>query len=227
MGTPFAIVDYGHGGVFNAEYQTAGKQYLHTSVVPNIWIGEGIVNRMVAAEFIRICVKNDKPVFDCVANRTWDRIPTWMELEQRDISLSQRVANANDIQKIDKTVPFISIHSNAQGNASSGDSLPAYGASVFTSIGQTQSDSLADAFYASLKANTDKHKLRVRPGNWSDGDEDHEANFYVLQHTIGAAVLIEAGFFDNLQDARKLMSRVTQRGLGFTYFNAIKAWKES
>lgn len=221
------IVDYGHGGIVEGKYATAGKQYLHTSVIPNIWIGEGIINRMVAAEFIRACVKHGVKVFDCVAKKRWKRAPTWLELEQRDISLAERVQNANEIQRDDKNAAFISIHSNAQGNASSGDSLPAYGASVFTSVGQTRSDDLANEFYVSLKANADKHKLRIRPGDWSDGDEDHESNFYVLRNTVGPAVLIEAGFFDNVQDARKLMSRETQRGLGLSYFQSVLRWLES
>jgi N-acetylmuramoyl-L-alanine amidase len=41
----------------------------------------------------------------------------------------------------------------------------------------------------------------------SDGDLDKESDFYVLRKTIAPAVLVEHGFFDNLEDATLLINK--------------------
>jgi len=50
-----------------------------------------------------------------------------------------------------------------------------------------------------------EYTLTIRK-DMSDGDLDHEARFYELDKTHMPAVLIECGFFTNLQEARWLSS---------------------
>ena len=229
MAQNMVIVDYGHGGIVRGSYATAGKQYLHSDEAEGLelWIGEGIVNRMVAAHFIRMLLRAGLRVMDCVAECEWRHAPSWLELAQPDKPLQFRVHDANYWQEQHPDAPVLSIHSNAQQNASSGPSHPADGVSVFTSPGQTQSDALAAALYATLKNSRTLHGLRIRPGDWTDGDEDHEARFSILTDTKGPAVLVEAGFMDHLPDAQKLVTRRTQRQLARCYADAcISYWRD-
>ena len=81
------------------------------------------------------------------------------------------------------------------------------------------SDDLADDLYWGLTT-YDMHGFAVNRDT-SDGDVDYEADFHLLTRTVGAAVLIESGFFDNWDDARRLMSRAGQRMLAHSYLEGI------
>ena len=51
------LIDYGHGGLINGEYQTpGGKQYTHTDVDPPLTLYEGVSNRMSAAALMRLAL---------------------------------------------------------------------------------------------------------------------------------------------------------------------------
>lgn len=83
---------------------------------------------------------------------------------------------------------FISIHANAFS------SPQAKGMEIWTSVGQTRADILAESIADAL--------IEAFPGlvfraDMSDGDKDKEANFYVLYHTRAPAVLVELAFITN------------------------------
>lgn len=121
-----------------------------------------------------------------------------------DNGLQNRVDIANAIfdqvrayNRANKTklfVHFHSLHFNAASNTT------AQGNCIFTSVGQTKSDEIAEAIL--------KNRLLVFPA-WrtqqltgvrvrtDDGDLDHEANFKVLADTNCTANLEENGFFTN------------------------------
>lgn len=210
MERDMVLIDYGHGGVHAGSYQTAGKQYLHTSQEPPVWIGEGLVNRCIAARLMQRLRSAGVDVFDVVAGQRVDRPLTWMELEQRDTPLAMRTANANRIQNADRSAILVSIHANAMSNTSQGNGQSYGGVSIWTSRGQTESDRLADELWWGLTT-YDGHGFRVNRGDFSDGDVDHEADFHLLARTYGTAVLLECGFFDHWPDAERLMSRAGQR----------------
>ena len=212
------VVDYGHGGIIDNQYQTAGKQYTFTDY-DDYWVGEGVINRKVAAYLIRYALEAGVRVWDAVARKEWTEPPRWTELEQRDTSLSSRVAYANTSPQ--NRAVYLSIHSNAIGNSSVGPSQSARGVCFYTSVGQTGSDAIATSLNTSFE-DIVYPDLPIRRGNWSDGDVDEEANFYVLRRTVSAAVLGEVGFFTNITDARYLDSSAGQQQIGRAYLVGVR-----
>ena len=122
--------------------------------------------------------------------------------EDNDIPLAERCRRVNALCRKYGTgnVVLISIHVNAAGN---GQWLSARGWSAWTSRGQTSSDKLADLLYAAARMHLQGHKTRTE---YSDGDADWEAGFYILKHTLCAAVLTENMFQDNRDDVAFLLS---------------------
>lgn len=219
MARDLVIVDYGHGGIYTGTYQTSGKQYHHISA--GLWVGEGIVNRCVAARLIRWLLRAGVDVFDCVAGKEWHRAPSWLELTQQDVPLSHRVARANEVQRERVNSPLISVHANALSRTSTGDGQPHRGISLWTSPGETRSDGLARDLWWAL-VTYDGHGMQCNAGR--DGQKDHESSFAILTRTVGPAVLIEGGFFDNLEDARIMISSQGQRSLAYAYHEGIMRW---
>ena len=64
---------------------------------------------------------------------------------------------------------------------------------VHTSLGQTLSDDLATRLCEAAKVWLPRHRLRT---DYSDGDPDFEAGFYILNKTMCPAVLTENLFQD-------------------------------
>lgn len=96
----------------------------------------------------------------------------------------------------------------------------ARGMSIWTSVGQTRSDKCADILYEEfLKAGLPDYIGKIRTQKGSDGDIDHEANFYELKNTKMPAVLIESGFMTNKADVFSMKSDIFQE----KYTNAIVA----
>lgn len=217
------IVDYGHGGVFAGQYQTSGKQYLYTNREPQVWVGEGIINRCIAARLMNMLNRAGVRVYDPVADRWVDTPRTWLQLEQLDTPLAIRAQRVNAIQRQHPNAPLVSIHANAMTNSSSGSGQGHGGVSIWTSPGQTGSDALADALFWSLTT-YDMHGFAVNRDVAPDGDADFEADFHLLTRTVGVAVLIESGFFDHWPDAERLMSRAGQRTLAQSYVEGIMRW---
>lgn len=123
--------------------------------------------------------------------------------EQEDIPLSERVrrVNAHCREFGKENVCLVSIHVNAAGK---GDRwYDANGWCCFTSRGQTAGDLLADSLYAAAERHLEGHRIRK---DYTDGDPDLEADFYLLRHTACAAALTENGFMDSALSLRYLES---------------------
>lgn len=141
--------------------------------------------------------------------------------EDRDISLAERCRRANAVcDKYGKeNVLLVSIHCNAAG--ADGKWKTAGGWCVYTSPGKTEADDLATEIWEAAhnglkdyivefpllqsKGEYDSKQKPIR-ADWSDGDPDYEARFYILVHTKCPAVLTESLFQDNKADCGFLLS---------------------
>ena len=113
--------------------------------------------------------------------------------EDEDISLAERCRRVNLLcsQLGTCNVALVSIHVNAAGR---GDKwYNAEGWCCYTSPGQTAGDLLANHLCQAALQNLPGHRMRF---DYTDGDADQEAAFYILRHTACAAALTENGFMD-------------------------------
>ena len=88
---------------------------------------------------------------------------------------------------------LISIHVDAA--SSDGQWHNATGWSCYTSPGQTMGDELATCLYHAAERYLPGWKIRT---DYSDGDPDKVAGFFILNRTKCPIVLVECGFMDNL-----------------------------
>ena len=152
--------------------------------------------------------------------------------ENNDISLEERVRRVNKICLASgqscptrsgispaptehPNVILISIHVNAAGNGSNWTN--ATGWSVYTCKGQTTSDKLAECLCEAAIKNFPGKRIRT---DYSDGDSDWEANFYILRHTMCPAVLTENFFMDGL-DLEFLQSKAGKQAIVDTHVEGI------
>ena len=138
--------------------------------------------------------------------------------EERDISLPERCRRVNEwCRQLGKdNVLLISIHCNAAGR---GDRwLSARGWCAYTTRGNTRADALATSLYTAAKAHLPGMRLRT---DYTDGDPDQEAAFYLLRHTICPAVLTENLFMDNHEDCDFLLSKEGQQSLVDLHIDGI------
>jgi N-acetylmuramoyl-L-alanine amidase len=195
MGNYHFLLDAGHGGMVNGVYVTPGKR-------SPVWedgrqLFEGVFNRMVVRELAQLC---QNAGIQCT-----NIVP-----EEQDISLGERVRRANQIARTSKCV-YLSIHANAGGGT---------GWEIWTTVGQTKSDIIADIFFLTAKQHFPMFKMRA---NMTDGDFDQESNFYVLRETICPAVLTENFFMDTLNpDCEFLMSQQGVTAIAQMHFAAIQ-----
>jgi N-acetylmuramoyl-L-alanine amidase len=110
--------------------------------------------------------------------------------EVDDVPLVERVRRAN---LYGGRALYVSIHANAGGGR---------GIEVFTSPGETRSDRYASVFYEQYKAIFPEVKRRT---DFSDGDPDKEARFYVLTKTSMPAILTESFFMDNEEECKRYL----------------------
>lgn len=117
--------------------------------------------------------------------------------EEEDVPLKERVRRINSCcSKYGcKNVIMVSIHANAAGDGSGW--MNAKGWSVYTTPGVTRSDDLATCLFNAAKRYMPERKMRA---DWSDGDPDWEANFYIIKGSNCPAVLTESFFYDNPDD---------------------------
>ena len=172
------LIDNGHG------VDTAGKRS------PDGSLREYKYTREIAE---RIVAELKKQGFEA------ERIVT----EETDISLSERCRRVNSIcdRLGKKNVILVSVHCNAAGNGSQW--MNARGWEAWTSVGSTNADRLASCLYEAAK----QAGLKMRT-DFTDGDPDKEAHFYILKHTSCPAVLTENLFQDNREDVAFLLSEV-------------------
>ena len=57
--------------------------------------------------------------------------------------------------------------------------------------------------------------------DWSDGDPDYEANFYIIRKTLCPAVLTESLFQDNRADVEFLLSEAGKSAIVNLHVNGI------
>lgn len=133
----------------------------------------------------------------------------FIDIEDDDLNVTQsqelclRCKTVNDLHRVYKNCIYISIHVNAAGNGTKW--MNATGWSAYTSVGNTQSDKLAECLYEAAKYNLKGKKIRT---DLTDKDSDLESNFYVLKHTLCPAVLTENFFQDNKEDVEYLTSNI-------------------
>lgn len=123
--------------------------------------------------------------------------------EDTDVPLPERCRRVNEVCRILGKTNFllVSIHINA---ARKGDRwMNARGWSCYTTRGDTRADALATAVYEAARVHLPGMRLRT---DFTDGDPDLEAGFYILRNTACAAVLTENLFMDNHEDCDFLLS---------------------
>lgn len=185
------LLDAGHGGWHDGKYMTPpknGKWYNHGEFT----FYEGVSNRKIAAL-----------VIDGMKARGIQYELVYHEF--MDVPLQDRVKVAN---KLGGDL-FLSIHSNAGKGK---------GFEVYTSIGQTKSDAIAERFVKGFE--TDFPEWGVRK-DVLDKDGDRERDFYVLRKTKMPAVLLELLFFDEINQAKFLMSPEGMSRIAKTIVNAL------
>ena len=141
--------------------------------------------------------------------------------EERDISLPERCRRVNAwCRQLGKdNVIVISIHANAAGH---GDRwYDATGWCAYTSRGNTRADALATSLYQAAQATLPGHRLRT---DYTDGDPDMEADFYLLRHTTAPAVLTENFFMDSQNDCDFLLSPEGQSAIVSLHVTGITAY---
>ena len=123
--------------------------------------------------------------------------------EFEDVPLKERVKRVNRwCDKLGReNVTLVSVHVDAAG--SDGQWHNATGWSCYTCPGLTKSDHLATALYRAAEKYLPGHKLRT---DYSDGDPDKEASFYLLKYTRCAVALTENGFQDSKESLAFLES---------------------
>lgn len=143
--------------------------------------------------------------------------------EENDVPLKERTDRINAYCRRYgvENVIVVSIHVNA----AAGDQKwhNARGLSIYTTPGITKSDRLATCIYdAAVKELCEKtygHPYAMTFGDkqkpircdWTDGDADYEANFWMLRKHPAVSVLVEHMFMDNKEDVQWLLS---DEGLG-------------
>jgi len=207
MGKHKYLIDSGHGGVKNGVYvscpnydpkdqKTWYKMWVHPD---GTTIYEGGFNRNVKEKLFVLLDENCIDYFD---------ISPGVE----DISLEERVMRADNWYKSHKNSIFISIHGNAyEQNKGSGFE-------VYTSMGQTKSDKIAEIFVKELEKEFPKQVSRK---DLSDGDSDKDANYYVLRKTDCPAILTENFFMSHSKDVKIMLSEEGQCRIANAHFNAI------
>ena len=195
------ILDNGHGGIIDGEYQTAGKR-------SPVWddgsqLFEGEFNRAIVNRLVKMCAEEG---IECI-----NLVDT-----QEDISLSKRTNKANDIHrkrsdKDGKSI-YVSIHADAFNKES------ANGWSVYTSEGQTKSDIIARVLLDKSKEEFPDEKMRGHK----------ESNFWVLRKTLMPAILSENFFMTNYTNCHNyLLSEEGRDRIAKIHFEMIKEIEEN
>lgn len=188
------LLDNGHGSLINNQYQTSGKRSPIWSDGSQLFEGE--FNRAIVNRIVEALTSLKIPYVNIAP-------------EYRDVSLQTRTNRANKYSA--KNSFYLSVHANAGGG---------HGTEIYTSPGNTKSDDVATVFGLEFKKAFPNEKLRT---DWSDGDLDKEAKFYVLRKTKMPAILTENFFMDNERECRELlMTRQGRDRIANYHVQAIK-----
>lgn len=182
------IIDCGHGGINSkGDYTTSPhKMYKY----PDGYVAyEGVFNREIG-----------KKVYTYLEELGCCPLYTVHPDDATDLSLKDRVSFINNFDK--KSTYVISIHNNYF------EKHTARGSEIWTSPGETLSDVLATYVGVDIQDEFPNMKFRT---DFSDGDLDKEAKFYILTKTLCPSILIEVAFFDNIYDLKLLKSESFQK----------------
>lgn len=198
------ILDFGHGGLNDDGKYTTAPSKMHK--FPNGQVAyEGVLNRQIGG-MLYTMLRSYHPDINVEC--------TVREDDPKDLSLGWRVRVANKYP-VNETI-FISIHSNAFNSRVRGFEL-------YTTRGVTLSDTLAEEIATQVEHLYEELSLKLRY-DFSDGDRDKEADFYVLRKTKCPAVLIECLFFDNWEDYLLLSDVKFQSDLAYHIFKGISSF---
>lgn len=186
MSKYYFLLDPGHGGLIDNVYQTSGKR-------SPIWSDgsiyyEGVGNRQIA-----------KKVGDQLKKSNIDFAYTVDPSNGKDVSLATRINFVNKFPAKNKIL--ISIHSNGASVES------ASGFEIFTSKGQTKSDTIATVIYEEFQKEFTESKFRK---DMSDGDVDKENPLYITGKSNCPAVLLECFFMTNEKECKEIL--MTEEG---------------
>ncbi|NTV02418.1 MAG: N-acetylmuramoyl-L-alanine amidase [Chlorobiaceae bacterium] len=191
------ILDAGHGE------ETPGKR-------SPVWPGgmrlyEWEFNRSVVARIVKRLTKEGMVAVTLVPDR-------------HDVSLGERIRRCNKEiiptanRQGDQCI-LVSVHANAGGGT---------GFEVYTSPGKTRSDDLAEMMLASAEVIL---PLFAKRKDFSDGDGDKEARFYMLTQSMCPAILTENLFMDRFKpDCEFIMSDVGRDVIAEMHVEAIKSY---
>ena len=195
------LIDNGHGD------NTPGKRspYSCTKVEPAIEFYEYKWNREIAERIVNelLSIGYDAEL---------------LTPEINDVSITERIIRTNTFcNKLGKeNVLLISVHANAAGDGSKW--LNGKGWSAYTSVGQTNSDKLAECLYKAANINFEGRKIRTET---FDGDSDYESDFSICKKTKCVAVLTENFFFDNVDDVNYILSEKGKDAVVRTHVEGI------
>lgn len=199
------IIDAGHGGMINGKYATAPKK-MYKFLQDGFTFHEGVVNRLIA-ELLVVKLANAEIPFH-----------TGCVYTQEDMPLRERVRVSNNIYETDKNTYTLSIHSNTMSATGEGYGEKAHGNEIWTSEGQTKSDSLAAIAAGIYKKRMPDMTFRM---DLDQGDLVKDAPFYLLRKTHGPAFLVENGFYDNRKEADFLSSEEGQLAYADVLFEIV------
>lgn len=200
------LIDPGHGGMVDGKYVTPGKR--SPKFPDGTQLFEGVNNRAIAKKIVAKLKENGYDAMDIVAT-------------ENDLPLKDRTTRANELHAARKCM-YISIHSDATGDGNTWND--AKGVSVYTSPGQTKSDVFAALLVDTLEEVIGT-ETKFRKDN-SDGDEDKEADFYVLTQTKCPSVLCELGFHTNMDEAKRIQTDEWHNKVAAAVLYAVQKWEK-
>lgn len=174
--------------------------------------GREIVNRLkrvLEADGHKVCVDIES---DIVPAKQRDELQLRCDIVN---ALCKRYGKENCI--------YVSVHVNASGV--DGNWHKPHGWSVYTSIGQTKADVLADWLWTAAKDVLPEGMNTMRADR-SDGDVDFEASLFVLNRTSCPAVLTENFFMDNEEDLAFLESEEGKEAIVSLHRIGIESYLE-
>ena len=177
----FWVLDPGHGGVLDGVYQTKGKRSPVWEDGSVYYEGEG--NRFIIADIA-------KELDNLGIHYGFTVHPD----DPKDVPLRDRVKIADGFNF--KRKIGISNHSDGFSNPS------AHGHTVYTSVGETQSDKVATIFHEEAKKVFPNMKFRT---DKKDGDPDKESQFYILRKTAMPFILLENFFHTNPLECKTIL----------------------
>lgn len=204
------ILDNGHG------VDTAGKRS-----------PDGVLREYAYAREI---VKRLKPAFENVGYDVHILVP-----EDKDISLTKRVARADSVYLQNRNKYDIILLLSIHCNAAPGDGWSnARGWAAYTSVGKTESDVICRYLYDAAEVYLNKYikdfkspdKAQRPIRSTKDYSKGHEANFTIVKNTKCPAVLTENLFQNNKEDVAFLLSPEGKDAITAIHVAGVMAYVE-